>query len=46
MTRELLDVTTQYATNEEVVQANFSGKAKATGHLSGGNGGDDPALSQ
>jgi hypothetical protein len=44
--RELLDVVTQYATSEEAVQANFSGKAKAIGHLSGGNGADDPASSQ
>jgi hypothetical protein len=45
-TRELLEVTTQYATSEKVVQANFSGKAKAPGHLSGGDGDDDPASSQ
>jgi hypothetical protein len=44
--RELLDVTTQYATSEEAVQANFSGKAKAISHLSGGDISDDPASSQ
>jgi hypothetical protein len=44
--QELLDVATQYAIGEEVVQANFSQKAKATGHLSGGDGTDDPASSQ
>ena len=43
MTWELLDVTTQYATGEEAVQANFSNKAKAAAHLSGGDGGNDPA---
>ena len=42
---ELLDVTTQYTTDEDGIQANFSGKAKSTGHLSGGDGGDDPASS-
>jgi hypothetical protein len=45
MTRELLDVTTQYTTGEEAVHANFSGKAKATSHLSGGDNTDDPASS-
>jgi hypothetical protein len=40
--RELLDIATQYATSEEAVQANFSGKAKATDHLSVGDSGDDP----
>jgi hypothetical protein len=45
-TLELLDITTQYAIDKEVVQANFSGKAKAAGHLSGGDGCDDPASSQ
>jgi hypothetical protein len=44
--RELLDVTTQYATSEEAIQANFSGKAKATGHLNGGDGGNDLASAQ
>jgi hypothetical protein len=44
--RELLDITTQYVTDEEVVQANFSGKAKATIHLSDGDSGDDPTSSQ
>jgi hypothetical protein len=44
--RELLDVATQYATGKEAVQANFSGKAKATGHLSGGDGANDSASSQ
>jgi hypothetical protein len=43
--RELLDVTTQYATGEKVVQANFSGKAKAATHLSGGDGSDKPTSS-
>ena len=42
---ELLDVATQNATGEEGVQANFSEKAKAAGHLSGGDGADDPASS-
>jgi hypothetical protein len=37
MTSELMGVTTQYATSEEAIQANFSGKAKATGHFSGGD---------
>ena len=46
MTQELLDVATKYATGEEDVQANISGKAKATGHLSDGNSGDDLASSQ
>jgi hypothetical protein len=45
MTQELLDVTMQCATSEEAVQANFSGKAKATSHLSGRDGADSPALS-
>ena len=45
-TWELLDVTTKYATDEEVVQANFSSKAKATGHLSDGDGGDNSASAQ
>ena len=45
MMRELLDVAAQYATSEETVQADFSGKAKATGHLNRGDGGDDPASS-
>jgi hypothetical protein len=44
-TQELLDVTTQCATGEEAVQANFSDKAKATGHLSGRDGTDGPASS-
>jgi hypothetical protein len=44
-TRELLDVATQYATGEEVLQANFSSKAKAVAHLSSGDGDDDPASS-
>ena len=43
--RELLDVATKYATTEEAVQANFSSKAKATGHLSGRDGGDYPSSS-
>jgi hypothetical protein len=42
---ELLDVATQYATGEKVVQANFSGKAKAATHLSGGDGSDEPTSS-
>jgi hypothetical protein len=46
MMRELLDVATQYAIGEEAVQANFRGKAKAIGHLSGGDGADDPTSSQ
>jgi hypothetical protein len=45
MTQELLDIATQYATIEEVVQVNFNGKVKATGHLSGGDGDDNPASS-
>jgi hypothetical protein len=44
-TRELLDIATQYATCKEAIQANFSGKAKATGQLSGGDGAQDPASS-
>jgi hypothetical protein len=44
--QELLDITTQYSTGEEVVEAIFSGKAKVAGHLSGGDGDDGPALSQ
>jgi hypothetical protein len=44
--QELLDVATQYATSEEAVQANFSGKAKAADHLSGGDGANDPTSSQ
>jgi hypothetical protein len=43
--RKVLDVATQYATSEEAVQANFSGKAKAVSHLSGRDGGDDPTSS-
>ena len=43
---EILNITTQYATGEVVIRANFSGKAKATGHLSGGDGDDDPTSSQ
>jgi hypothetical protein len=46
MTWELLDIATQYATGEEAIQTNFSDKAKATSHLNGGDGGDDPASSQ
>jgi hypothetical protein len=46
MMRELLDVATQYATSEEVVQANFNGRIKTAGHLSGGDGGDEPTSSQ
>jgi hypothetical protein len=30
----------------EVVQGNFGGIVKATGHLSGGDGADNPASSQ
>jgi hypothetical protein len=45
-TWELLDVTTQYANDMEVVQGNFGGIVKATGHLSGGDGADNPASSQ
>jgi hypothetical protein len=45
-TRELLDIATQYATSKEAIQANFSRKAKAAGHLSGGDGAKDPASSQ
>ena len=45
MTWELLDIATLYAIGEEAVQANFSGKAKAIGHLSGGYSTDDPASS-
>jgi hypothetical protein len=44
--QELLEVATKYATREEVVQANFSGKSKAASHLSVGDGGDDPTLAQ
>jgi hypothetical protein len=46
MTQELFDVATKYATGEEAIQANFSGKAKAkpADHLSG-IGGDDPTSS-
>ena len=44
--RELLDITTQYATGEEVVQANFSGKAKAITHLNSRDDDDDPTSSQ
>jgi hypothetical protein len=46
MMQELFDVATKYATGEEAIQANFSGKAKAkpADHLSG-IGGDDPASS-
>jgi hypothetical protein len=44
--RELLDIVTQYAIGEEAVQTNFSKKAKAADHLSGGDGADDPASSQ
>ena len=33
--QELLDVATQYATGEEAIQDNFSGKAKAASYLSG-----------
>ena len=44
-TWELLDITTKYATGEKAVQANFSSKAKATGHLSGRDGGDYPSSS-
>ena len=44
-TRELLDIATQYATGEEAIQANFSKKAKAAGHLNGGDGTDDLASS-
>jgi hypothetical protein len=43
--QELLDVATQYATGVEAIQANFGGKARATGHLSGGDGADDPVSS-
>ena len=43
---ELLDVTTKYAIGEEVIQANFSSKAKAVGHLSHGDSSDDLALAQ
>ena len=43
--QELLDVATQYATGEEAVHANFSGKFKAASHLSGGDNDDDPASS-
>jgi hypothetical protein len=46
MTWELLDVATQYTTSKEAIQANFSAKVKAAGHLSGGDSGDDPAMSQ
>ena len=46
MTRELLNIATLYANDEEPIQANFSSKVKAAGHLSGGDGGDDPASSQ
>jgi hypothetical protein len=46
MMQELLDVATQYATSEEAVQANFSSKIKTVGHLSGGDGGDEPTSSQ
>jgi hypothetical protein len=42
---ELLDVTTQSTTSEQAIQANFSDKAKTTGHLSGGDSGDDPSSS-
>jgi hypothetical protein len=45
-TRELLNITTLYSTSEEAIQANFSGKAKAIGHLSGGDDVDDLASSQ
>jgi hypothetical protein len=45
-TRGLLDIATQYATSEEAIQANFSDKVKAAGHLSGRDINDDPALSQ
>jgi hypothetical protein len=45
-TWELLDIATQYAIGEEVVQANFSGKAKVAGHFSRGDDGDNPASSQ
>jgi hypothetical protein len=44
--RELLDIATLYATSEEAVQVNFSGKTKAASHLSGGDGADDPTSSQ
>jgi hypothetical protein len=44
--QEFLDITTQYATGEVVVQGNFNGKAKAAGHLSGGDGDNDPASTQ
>ena len=44
--RELLDVATKYTTGEEVVQANFSGKAKVVGHLSGGDSVNNPTSSQ
>jgi hypothetical protein len=46
MTQELLDIATKYATGEEAVQANFSSKAKAASHLSGGDSGDDHASAQ
>jgi hypothetical protein len=46
MTWELLDVATQYTISEEADEANFSGKVKAAGHLSGGDGDNDPASSQ
>ena len=43
---ELLDIVAQYATSEEAIQANFCGKAKVVGHLSGGDSTDDPVSSQ
>jgi hypothetical protein len=44
--RELLDVTTKYATGEEAIQANFIEKGKATAHLNGDDGGNNPASAQ
>jgi hypothetical protein len=46
MAQELLDIATKYATGEEAVQTNFSSKAKAASHLSGGHSGDDHATAQ
>jgi hypothetical protein len=40
-TLELLDVATKYATGEETVLANFSGKGKAIAPHSGGDGDDE-----
>jgi hypothetical protein len=46
MMQELLDVATKNAKGEEAIQANFNGKAKAAGHLSGGDGGDESTSAQ